>query len=137
MPTAIAKPAWQGSLAIITWLSHQALRLLRCEPVSGCLMNDNPVPIRSFVILGLTSDGRRFRPSDWAERLCGVMSSFRPGSIQAHSHLGYSPYVSPGEREGVKCVVVDARIHGLEAMAYHFLVGFARDNDLQVIETSG
>ena len=29
-----------------------------------------------FVIVGLTKDGKRFRPSDWAERLCGVMSQF-------------------------------------------------------------
>lgn len=29
-----------------------------------------------FVILGITLDGKPFRPSDWAERLCGVMSAF-------------------------------------------------------------
>ncbi|WP_420106437.1 DUF3579 domain-containing protein, partial [Herbaspirillum huttiense] len=31
-------------------------------------------PAKEFIILGKTSDGRQFRPSDWAERLCGVMS---------------------------------------------------------------
>ena len=24
----------------------------------------------NFIIVGLTLDGRKFRPSDWAERLC-------------------------------------------------------------------
>ena len=30
----------------------------------------------SFVIVGQTRNGNRFRPSDWAERLCGVMSQY-------------------------------------------------------------
>ena len=34
---------------------------------------------KEVFIQGITSDGRTFRPSDWAERLAGVMSSFRPG----------------------------------------------------------
>ena len=29
-------------------------------------------------IQGLTQDGKTFRPSDWAERLAGAMSCFRP-----------------------------------------------------------
>ncbi|HEY1226010.1 MAG TPA: DUF3579 domain-containing protein, partial [Ramlibacter sp.] len=34
------------------------------------------------LIQGTTRDGRTFRPSDWAERLAGVLSSFRPGGAQ-------------------------------------------------------
>jgi hypothetical protein len=93
----------------------------------------NPRPIEpSFVILGLTSAGRPFRPSDWAERLCGVMSQFRPGAAALQAHLGYSPYVMPGVHGETKCVFVDGRINQLEPMAYKFLVAFAQDNDLQV-----
>ena len=94
----------------------------------------SPTPVRSFTILGLTRAGRAFRPSDWAERLAGVMSGFRPPAVGAQQHLTYSPYVMPGVRDGVRCVRVDARIHGIEPLAYGFLVGFARDNDLQVID---
>jgi hypothetical protein len=90
--------------------------------------------VRSFVILGVTQDGKAFRPSDWAERLCGVMSGFRPAGGGPQGHLTYSPYVMPGFRDGAKCVTVDARIHGIEPMAYHFLVGFARDNALKVVD---
>jgi hypothetical protein len=90
--------------------------------------------VRSFVILGVTREGKAFRPSDWAERLCGVMSGFRPSGGGPQGHLTYSPYVMPGLREGVRCVTVDARIHEIEPMAYHFLVGFARDNTLQVVD---
>lgn len=81
----------------------------------------------NFVILGITLNGKRFRPSDWAERLCGVMSVF--GSER---RMTYSPYVQPGNRSGEKCVFVDGRIHDIEPMAYTFLVNFARDNELKV-----
>ena len=33
----------------------------------------NPYEI---VIQGVTSEGRTFRPSDWAERLAGILASF-------------------------------------------------------------
>lgn len=88
-----------------------------------------------FIILGLTSKGRQFRPSDWAERLCGVMSCFRPaGSGGRNAHLQFSPYVYPAVVDGVKAVVVDNALKKAEPLAYHFVVNFAKDNDLQVVE---
>lgn len=88
-----------------------------------------------FFILGLTSDGRQFRPSDWSERLCGVMSCFKPdGNGGRDAHLQFSPYVRPTLINGVKSVVVNAKLRDLEPMAYHFVVSFAKDNDLQVVD---
>ena len=88
-----------------------------------------------FFILGLTSDGRQFRPSDWAERLCGVMSCFRPeGSGGRNAHLQFSPYVRPTMLDGVKAVVVNNDLQKLEPLAYHFVLNFAKDNDLQIID---
>lgn len=81
----------------------------------------------SFIIIGITREGRRFRPSDWAERLCGIMSVFG-----AERRMAYSPYAQPGNWEGDKCVFVDARIRDIEPMAYAFLVNFAKDNQLTV-----
>jgi hypothetical protein len=90
---------------------------------------------RQFFILGLTKDGRRFRPSDWAERLCGVMSQFRPaGSGGANAHLKYSPYVRPTVLDGNKAVVVHEDLRKIEPLAYHFVLDFAKDNDLQVVD---
>ncbi len=86
-----------------------------------------PSETSEFVIIGLTVSGERFRPSDWAERLCGVMSQF--GTDQ---RMRYSPYVQPVTSGGVKCVVVDARLRELEPLAYQFMQNFARDNELQV-----
>ncbi len=90
-------------------------------------------PAQSFVILGVDSTGRQFRPSDWADRLCGVMSGFRPAGM-AVDRLSYSPFVQPSMREGRRCVMVDARLRDIEPMAYDFLRKFARDNDLLVEE---
>lgn len=87
--------------------------------------------VQNFIIVGVTREGKRFRPSDWAERLCGVMSAFG-----ADHRMTYSPYVRPGSHHGEKCVFVDAHIHDVEPMAYHFLVNFARDNELKVIEAT-
>jgi hypothetical protein len=87
-----------------------------------------------FFILGITNKGRQFRPSDWAERLCGVMSCFRPeGSGGRNAHLKFSPYVHPTIVNGVKAVVVDNALQNAEPLAYHFVVNFAKDNDLQVV----
>ena len=85
-------------------------------------------------IQGLTSSGKTFRPSDWAERLAGVMSSFRPGGAQPGSHLRYSPWCIPKVINGVKCVVVNPALRDYEPMAWDFVMNFARDNDLQVAE---
>jgi hypothetical protein len=43
-----------------------------------------------LIIQGITRPGRAFRPSDWAERLCGVMSVFGPDE-----QLPYSEHVRP------------------------------------------
>lgn len=89
---------------------------------------------REFFIQGLTGDGRQFRPSDWAERLCGAMACFRPAVTGArNAHLGYSPYVRPTMLGGVKSVMVNEALREIEPMAYHFVVDFARDNDLQIV----
>ena len=86
-------------------------------------------------ILGLTQAGARFRPSDWAERLAGVMAPFRPGGGQARgAHLSYSPWCIPTTHMGEKCVVVNPRLREHEPMAWDFVMHFARDNDLQVVQ---
>ena len=84
--------------------------------------------IKSFVIVGVTTAGRKFRPSDWADRLCGIMSAF--GS---DNRMKYSPYVRPGcNLKGDKTVLVDARLYDIEPLAFKFMMNFASDNDLQI-----
>lgn len=89
---------------------------------------------KEVFILGLTRTGKAFRPSDWAERLAGVMSQFRPGGPQPGSHLGYSPWCVPSSIDNVRCVIVNRDLRDVEPMAWDFCINFARDNGLQVRE---
>lgn len=82
-----------------------------------------------LVIMGITQAGQVFRPSDWAERLCGIMSAFG-----GDHRMQYSPYVYPISAAGMRCVVVDLRLEGREPVAYRFLLSFAKDNELRTRE---
>lgn len=115
-------------------------RPLRLNPAGpqGAPLPMSPHTPRQFTIQGLTLEGRTFRPSDWAERLAGAMSCFRPGGgiggIAAY--IGYSPYCVPQVLNGVKCVIVSEALQGIEPMAWDFVMNFARDNQLRVLEMS-
>ena len=93
---------------------------------------------RQFFIQGITLAGRTFRPSDWSERLAGALSSFRPKTGQIGTgigaHIGYSPYCVPRVIDGIKCVIVNEALREIEPMAWDFVMHFARDNELQVVE---
>lgn len=82
-----------------------------------------------LTIKGVTTAGRKFRPSDWAERLSSVMSTFG-----ADNRVSYSPYVRPGTIDGINCVVVSKALQEVDQRAYQFVMGFARDNDLTVLD---
>jgi hypothetical protein len=83
--------------------------------------------IQEIVIVGLTAHGARFRPSDWAERLCGVVSQFN-----RDQRIRYSPYVTPVVADGVMCVVIDLRLVQAKPEAFEYLMWFAKDNELQL-----
>ena len=89
---------------------------------------------KQVFILGITQSGKTFRPSDWAERLAGVMSPFRPGGPQPGSHLGYSEWCVPTVVNDIRCVVVHHDLRDAEPMAWDFCMNFGKDNDLQVTE---
>ena len=90
---------------------------------------------KEVFIIGQTTQGKPFRPSDWAERLAGVMSQFRPGgSNRPGAHLSYSPWCTPNQLAGVKCVILHRDMQEHEPMAWDFVMNFAKDNDLQVVE---
>lgn len=83
----------------------------------------------ALIIQGITQSGRVFRPSDWAERLSGVMSSFG-----GDHRMAYSPYVRPTTVNGVKSVLIDKKLAEVDSRAFEFLLGFARDNELKVLD---
>jgi hypothetical protein len=85
---------------------------------------------KDVIIKGVTTGGKIFRPSDWAERLSSAVATFG-----ADNRMNYSPYVQPVTRDGVRCVAVNAAYEQVAPQAYRFLMDFARDNDL-VIESA-
>ena len=113
----------------VRWAERPACNSAPTEPMSS------PTP-REFFIQGITPDGKTFRPSDWAERLAGAMSCFRPDGVHGGigAFIGYSPYCVPRVINGVKCVIVNEALKGIEPMAWDFVMSFARDNQLQLTE---
>jgi len=89
---------------------------------------------KQFLIQGLTSKGKVFRPTDWIDRLCGVMAPFRPKSDLGDPRFTHSPYVRPEMINGIKCVMVDERLREIDPRALDFVLGFAKDNDLVLSE---
>ena len=85
-----------------------------------------------FYTIGKTTDGKKFRPSDWADRFCGVLSSYRPknSKLSKPSVLAYSPYAQPQLYRGEKVVLIDREIEKIELLAWRFVTNFIEDNKL-------
>jgi hypothetical protein len=80
-----------------------------------------------IVIRGVTASGHIFRPSDWAERLAGILSTF-----DIDNRLAYSLHMQPAQVGGIKSVIVSKALKEIDTRAYGFVLGFARDNNLVV-----
>ena len=126
----IATSAGGASAAVIPFGVRQATGG-RPAPAHATMSAAAP---RQYKIQGITREGKPFRPSDWAERLAGALSSFQPAGEGPNAHIGYSPYCVPRVVGGVKCVIVSEALRGLEPMAMDFVMNFARDNALVVSE---
>lgn len=81
------------------------------------------------VIHGTTSSGKIFRPGGRAERLCGILSSFTKDN-----RLSYSKWVRPMLVDNIRCVAVDKKLETDNPQMFRFLMDFAADNDLRVID---
>lgn len=74
------------------------------------------------ILYGLTQDGRIFRPSDWAERLCGAVASY-----YKNRRITFHPCVSLTSINGIKCVV-ETSLEQDDEMLLEFLIEFATEN---------
>ena len=85
--------------------------------------------IHSIVISGTTVDGKKFRPSDWTERLYYSVASYGP-----HGQVTFSPFLTITIRDDGRCVVVDTRLREEDPIIFSFVTGFARDNALMMFD---
>ncbi len=80
-----------------------------------------------IIIKGITTSGKKFRPSDWAQRLATAVGTSGPGR-----RIKYHPKVQVALIEGINCVVIVKSLEEEAPMLYSFLTNFADTNQLQV-----
>lgn len=88
--------------------------------------NDKKSKESKIIIEGVTDAGQQFRPSDWAERLSGELSTF-----QKH-RITYSPLLKPMIKDGHKCVVLDPKLKISNPELYESILKFAATNKLKI-----
>lgn len=83
---------------------------------------------KKLLIKGITEAGRVFRPSDWAERMCGNLCTFR------NRRMYYSPLLRPVIIDGNKGIVVDPQLAAAHPQLFQEVIAFAEQNGLQTTE---
>ena len=131
---------WRAARPLSGW--PEPIRRAADAP-SFCPSPHDCLCVNELLIKGICRNGRTFRPSDWAERLCGAAALFLPDATlpsgaqpTARPYHGYSAYVRPAIISGVYCVIIDARLRDLEPRAWDYVTGFARDNDLVTLDVA-
>jgi hypothetical protein len=82
---------------------------------------------KTIIIEGRTSQGKTFRPSDWAERMSGTLASFK------NSRIHYSPLLQPSvNSEGYHCVLLDPKLKESSPQVYQSILDFAKANNLRI-----
>ena len=85
--------------------------------------------IEKILLRGVTKDGNKFRPSDWAERLYYALATYSPTG-----RLVFNPLVNLKQGEKYKCFVINPKLEKKDPMTYDFLVEFAKSNNLEVTD---
>ena len=84
-----------------------------------------------IVIKGITNDGKKFRPSDWAQRLTTAVATYGP-----KRHIKFHQKVKMATIDGINCVVIDTDLEGEDPMLFEFLTNFAKSNNLEITESN-
>lgn len=88
-------------------------------------MNDSDS--KKIIIEGVTKEGKKFRPSDWAERMSGNLATFK------NRRIFYSPLLQPSvNEEGYKCVKLDPELKKSNPTLYNSILDFAKTNKLNI-----
>jgi hypothetical protein len=92
------------------------------------LDNNEICYLDELIIEGLTVDGVKFRPSDWVDRLCGMLAGFDQHKV------AYSPYLRPLVYQDMNCVAVKKHLQEENPIMFNFIMQFAKDNNLIVVD---
>lgn len=80
----------------------------------------------SWLIEGVTDDGRTFRPTDWVDRVSGAVASFG-----MDHRLRYGS-VRPCFVDGKKCLMMKKTLENENPAAFDFVQNFVRSNGLRI-----
>ena len=105
----------RDSLASSSSTSHAGSHTM--ELITGC----------KLIIRSVTEDGRKFRPSDWIERISTTMATFGKDN-----RLHYSNDVRPGMVDGEKCLLVENSVKESNPSAFEYIMAFVKANRLQM-----
>ncbi|HLD16371.1 MAG TPA: DUF3579 domain-containing protein [Coxiellaceae bacterium] len=86
---------------------------------------------KKIVIEGVTESGEVFRPTNWAERVSGKLSTFKK------HHIQYSPLLRPSRRNGNCCVILDPKLKESNPALYDSIMKFATSNHLKICDEEG
>ncbi|MGE3318727.1 MAG: DUF3579 domain-containing protein [Candidatus Berkiella sp.] len=81
-----------------------------------------------IVIEGITQEGKVFRPSDWAERLCEQLSTLK------NRRVHYSPLLKPSHKDGKRCLVIDSELKLVNPALYQQILDFAKAHKLTICD---
>ena len=101
----------------------------RCEVASAASASGGTC----YLIFGQTRQHRTFRPSDWPERLAGVVALFVDERGTRAKH-GRRQFASPVVHNGVKSLRIDGALRDACPDAFTFVSNFAAENELPMHE---
>lgn len=146
-PSILSVRSIEPRLEISRGGGRVAFRLPQASPtrandaLSICPSPHNRPGVNELLIKGIRRDGSTFRPSDWAERLCGVAAILHSDAITpSREHFAARPrfdcslLVRPAIISGILCVIVDLSLRSLEPCAWDFVRCFACDNELITLD---
>ncbi|MCX8514744.1 MAG: hypothetical protein RL017_215 [Pseudomonadota bacterium] len=90
--------------------------------------NNEVCYLDEIIIEGITVDGQKFRPSDWVDRLCGMLAVFD------QQRVSYSNFLRPMVFKDMNCVAVKKELEKKKPSIFNFIMQFAADNQLKVID---
>lgn len=81
-----------------------------------------------LIVLGENISGKKFRPSDWVERLASCFASFLD-TRRLHYHSKLFPVVMNNN----KCLSMDLSLENSRPDIWSFVMGFALENNLKTV----
>lgn len=85
------------------------------------------MPKTRYIISGITEDGKKFRPSDWTERIV---------CIQPEQLKRYKGHLKIQRNNGVKSIAFDDELEYTCPFTYERILSFAKTNHLQISKES-